>query len=129
MFHWIYNILPLSCIQYPSSQAKWFSYKMCIKFFFNLFLSCSKPFSTSHVMFFFFMFNDLRQEAIVRFVDIGGIVSHHCLNFVFINLVKFEIYELYFYCFNFNFFLTNKNIFSINLIKPVTEMSYVLFLI
>jgi hypothetical protein len=36
----------------------------------------------------------VRREAIVRFVDIGGIVSHHCLNFVFINLVKFEIYEL-----------------------------------
>ena len=26
------------------------------------------------------MFNDLRWEVIVRFVDIGGIVDHHCLN-------------------------------------------------
>jgi hypothetical protein len=30
--------------------------------------------------------NDLRREVIVRFVDIGGIVDHHCLNFVFITL-------------------------------------------
>jgi hypothetical protein len=25
----------------------------------------------------FFIFNDLRREMIVRFVDIGGIVDHH----------------------------------------------------
>jgi hypothetical protein len=30
------------------------------------------------------MFNDLRWEVIVAFVDIGGIVDHHCLNFLFI---------------------------------------------
>ena len=30
------------------------------------------------------MFSDLRLEVIVRFVDIGGIVDHHCLNFLFI---------------------------------------------
>jgi hypothetical protein len=27
------------------------------------------------------MFNDLRSEVIVHFVDIGGIVDHHCFNF------------------------------------------------
>ena len=27
------------------------------------------------------MFNDLRLEVIVRFVDIGGIVDHQCLYF------------------------------------------------
>jgi hypothetical protein len=27
------------------------------------------------------MFNILRQEVVVRFVDIDGIVDHHCLNF------------------------------------------------
>jgi hypothetical protein len=32
----------------------------------------------------FFMFNILRQEVVVRFVDIDGIVDHHCLNFLFI---------------------------------------------
>ena len=31
---------------------------------------------------FFFMFNDLRSEVIVRFDDIGGIVDHHCSNFL-----------------------------------------------
>jgi hypothetical protein len=25
-----------------------------------------------------------KKEAIVRFVDIGGIVYHHCINFIFI---------------------------------------------
>jgi hypothetical protein len=30
------------------------------------------------------MFNDLRLEVIVCFVDIGGIVYRHCLNFLFI---------------------------------------------
>ena len=31
------------------------------------------------------MFNDLRWEKIVHFAEIGGIVDHHCLNFIFIN--------------------------------------------
>jgi hypothetical protein len=30
------------------------------------------------------MLNDLRSEVIVHFVDICGIVDHHCLNFLFI---------------------------------------------
>ena len=34
-----------------------------------------------HVMV-FFVFSGLRWEAIVHFVDIGGIVDHHCLNFL-----------------------------------------------
>jgi hypothetical protein len=33
---------------------------------------------------FFLILNDLRWQKIVRFVDIGGIVDHHYLNFVFI---------------------------------------------
>jgi len=32
----------------------------------------------------YFMFSVLRWEVIVRFVDIGEIVDHHCLNFLFI---------------------------------------------
>ena len=32
-------------------------------------------------------FNDLRREVIVLFVDIGGIVDHHCLNFLFIMIM------------------------------------------
>ena len=31
-----------------------------------------------------FVFNELWREAIARFVDIGGIVDYHCLNFLFI---------------------------------------------
>ena len=40
-------------------------------------------FPTSYVVV-FFMFNELRWDVIVHFVDIGGIVHHHCLNFLFI---------------------------------------------
>ena len=34
-----------------------------------------------NVVVFFFVFNNLRGEAVVCFVDVGGIVDHHCLNF------------------------------------------------
>jgi len=30
------------------------------------------------------MFDDLRLEVVLRFVDIGGIVDHRCLNILFI---------------------------------------------
>jgi hypothetical protein len=44
-------------------------------------------FSTPYVMvFFFWVFSELTWEVIVRFVDIGGIVDHYCLNFLFIIL-------------------------------------------
>jgi len=33
----------------------------------------------------------LRSEVIVRFVDIGGRISHHCLNVLFIILFGVEI--------------------------------------
>jgi hypothetical protein len=29
------------------------------------------------------LFNDLRLEVVVRFVNIGGIVDDHCLNFFY----------------------------------------------
>jgi hypothetical protein len=32
----------------------------------------------------FFSVSQVRWEVIVRFVDIDGIVDHHCLNFLFI---------------------------------------------
>jgi hypothetical protein len=28
-----------------------------------------------------FMSNELRRAEVIHFVDIGGIVDHHCLNF------------------------------------------------
>ena len=31
----------------------------------------------------FFMFNDLRWDVIARFVDIGGFIDHHYLNYLF----------------------------------------------
>ena len=39
------------------------------------------------------MFNDVRSEVIVRFVDIGEIVDHHCLNFLFITVKLNDIHE------------------------------------
>jgi len=38
----------------------------------------------SYVVVFLLMFSELRCEVIVRFVDIDGIVDHHCFNFLFI---------------------------------------------
>jgi hypothetical protein len=35
-------------------------------------------------MVFFSVFNYFNGEVVFRFVDIGGIVDHHCLNFLFI---------------------------------------------
>ena len=50
------------------------------------FCCCPKPgpgFLTSYVVM-FFVFSELRLEVIVHFVDIVGILDHHCLNFLFI---------------------------------------------
>jgi len=35
----------------------------------------------------FLVFSDLRWEVILRFVNVGVIVDHHCLNFLFIILL------------------------------------------
>jgi len=40
-------------------------------------------FSMSNIV--FLMFNDLMRDVIVLFLAIGGIVDHHCFNFVFHN--------------------------------------------
>jgi hypothetical protein len=34
------------------------------------------------------MLNDLKRGFIIRFVDIGGITDHHCLNFLSIILLR-----------------------------------------
>jgi len=52
-----------------------------------IFLCLSQPWTwISNVIYhaFFFVFNELGQEVIACFVDIGGIVDHHYLNFHFI---------------------------------------------
>ena len=36
-----------------------------------------------HMSWSFFVFNGLRWEVIIHFVDIGGIVYYQCLNFLF----------------------------------------------
>ena len=40
---------------------------------------------------YFFVFSDLRQEVVVRFVDIGGIVDHHRLHFLSIMTCFFQV--------------------------------------
>ena len=41
-----------------------------------VFTSCMTPIKVEVS----FVFNDLRWNLVVRFVDIGGIVEHHCQN-------------------------------------------------
>ena len=56
------------------------------------FCACPKPgpgFTTSYVMV-FLVFSELRWEVIVHFVDIVGIVNHHCLNYLFIKSFPFK---------------------------------------
>jgi hypothetical protein len=56
------------------------------------FCACPKPgpgFTTAYVMV-FFVFSELRWVVIVHFVDIVGIVNHHCLNFIFIKSFPFK---------------------------------------
>jgi hypothetical protein len=47
---------------------------------------------------FFFIFNDIRWEVAVRFVGIGGIVDHHCLNILGVLDSNQNKYILYFRC-------------------------------
>ena len=44
-------------------------------------------FLTSYVMV-FILFSELRWEVIIRFADIDGIIDHHWLNFLFINIYQ-----------------------------------------
>ena len=51
------------------------------------FFACPKPepgFPMSYVTV-CFMFNYFMWEMIVTFIDIGGVVDHHCLNFLFVS--------------------------------------------
>ena len=54
------------------------------------FLCLSQDFQ-HHKSWYFFVFSDLRQEVVVRFVDIGGIVDHHRLHFLFIMTCFFQV--------------------------------------
>ena len=56
------------------------------------------------MLWFYFMFNDLMCKVIVHFFDIGGIVDHNCLNFLFIipckkytikYILYIQIYEIH----------------------------------
>jgi len=55
--------------------------------------ACSKPvtaFQSANVMV-IFVFNGLRWDVIVLFVDIGGIVEHLCLSYLFIIYIIWEL--------------------------------------
>ena len=59
--------------------------------------ACPKPgpgFPPSYVMV-FLMFNDLKSEVIVCFVDVGKIVDLHCLKFLFILSITSFPYKIY----------------------------------
>ena len=61
------------------------------------FCACSKPwpgFPKPYVEV-FFVFNGLRLEVVVRFVDIGGIINHSCLIFIFIILMYIQTIFIY----------------------------------
>ena len=60
-----------------------------------------------HMPWSFFVFRELRWEVIVRFVDIGGLVDHHCLNFLFITFYHFNLIRSQDFFF-FSFFLSDK---------------------
>ena len=52
-----------------------------------------------HMSWSFFVFNGLRSEVNARFLDIGGIVDHHCLNSLFMNMkwCQRNVYKLSFH--------------------------------
>ena len=55
---------------------------------------CPKPglkFQTSYGVL-FYIFDKVMREVIVHLVDIGGIVDHRCLNFLFIIYVLWQWY-------------------------------------
>jgi hypothetical protein len=69
----------------PLSRGKgWDSITGLTLSHFSACLSPGPEFLASYVVV-FFMFNDLRRDVIVHFVNIGGIVGHHFLN-LFIQL-------------------------------------------
>ena len=55
----------------------------------HVYLHTGPKLSMSYVIL-FFMFSNMRWEMIVSFVDIWGIVDHHCLLFLFIILTSIE---------------------------------------
>ena len=81
----------------------------------NCFCACTKPWHGmlffALFLFFFWASNNLKWEVAFRFVDIGGIVDHHCLNFLLIylfalcffshNSKSFEFPSLYYYYFQY----------------------------
>jgi len=50
-----------------------------------VFTSCMTPIKVEVS----FVFNDLRWNSVVRSVDIGGILEHHCLNCLVLMCVNF----------------------------------------
>jgi hypothetical protein len=46
-------------------------------------------------------FSCVQLSEVMRFVDIGGIIDHHCLDFIFITDLKLVLFvvEIYLFCF------------------------------
>ena len=53
----------------------------------TLHLDCQR-----HLFHGLFVFNDLRSDVVVCFVDIGGIVDHHCITFFFNDMEPSNFY-------------------------------------
>jgi hypothetical protein len=43
----------------------------------------------------FFMFNEMKWEVVGRFVDIGRIVDHHCLNFLYNIIIPLLLQQIW----------------------------------
>jgi hypothetical protein len=89
----IKNVIILKCHSCDCVSSFWEEVNLCRSFqlFVYFFCACLTPgpwFPMSYVVVFFLMFNDLRWGVAVCFVDIGGIIDHHCLNSLFTMDIK-----------------------------------------
>ena len=80
--HFNFTMIMFSCLNHANFWENSYLEKKCwmLRFFFGI----------GYVII-IFMFSDMRWEVIARFVDLGGIIDHHCLNFIFIMLLKIYI--------------------------------------
>ena len=68
----------------------------------SLHLDCQR-----HLFHGLFVFNDLRSDVVVCFVDIGGIVDHHCITFLFNDM---ELSNFYFCPFRIKYLMEKQHI-------------------
>ena len=84
--------LPLWYLQTPFttfSGLSIFNCLCCILLLYSLTLiQISTLTSISNIIPLFSVFSELRSEVIFRFVDIDGVLDHHCLNFLFLIVIE-----------------------------------------